>query len=75
MVKDGTGVLEILERKWNCRENTKQQKAVFFGDRHSQVILLFRCGMAAHPGSSLDSEMGRCIFHLSQEGGRGTEQT
>lgn len=42
MVKDGTGVLEILECKWNCRENIKQQKAVFFGDRHSQVILLLQ---------------------------------
>lgn len=31
--------------------------------------------MAAHPGSSLDSEMSGCIFHLPQEGGRDTEQT
>lgn len=35
MVKHGTGVLEILELLWNCRENIKQQRAVFFGDRHS----------------------------------------
>lgn len=42
MVKHGIGILEIFELIWNCRENTKQQRVVFFGDRHSQGTLLLQ---------------------------------
>lgn len=54
MVKHGTEVLEIFELLWNRRENVKQQRAVFFGDRHSQGILLLQ----AWNGSSSRQQPG-----------------
>lgn len=48
----------------------------FFGDRHSQgILLLHTYGMAVHPNSSLVFEGDDTFFYLPQEGERGTEQT